>query len=132
MSRKLGIATGARVAIVRAPEGFAKALEPLPEGVRLRTQARATQDVLLFFATRASELDRRFDALARAVAPGGELWIAWPKRTANVATDLREGLVREIGATHGLIDTKACAVDDTWSGMRFVSRARHDARRATA
>jgi hypothetical protein len=94
----------------------------LPDGVRLRTQARSTQDIVLFFATRVAELERRFDGLARAVAPNGGLWIAWPKRTSNVATDLRESVVRDVGLTHGLVDNKVCAVDDTWSGLRFVYR----------
>jgi hypothetical protein len=122
LPQKLGIKPGARLALVRAPAGFEKKLNPLPEGVRMRTQARGAQDVVLFFATRRAELDRRFDSLARAIAPAGGLWIAWPKRTACVATDLREGLVRDLGLAHGLVDNKVCAVDDTWSGLRFVFR----------
>ena len=122
LPNKLGIKSGARVALVRAPDGFERALNPLPDGVRLRTQARGAQDVVVFFATRLAELERRFDGLARAIAPAGGLWIAWPKRTAGVATDLREGVVREIGLAHGLVDNKVCAVDDTWSGLRFVYR----------
>ena len=122
LAHKLGIHAGARVALVRAPEGFEAALAPLPDGVRVRTQARATQDVVLFFATRRSELERRFDALARALAPNGGLWIAWPKGTSNVATDLRESVVRDVGLAHGLVDNKVCAVDDVWSGLRFVYR----------
>jgi hypothetical protein len=122
LPQKLGVKPGARLALLRAPAGFERALNPLPEGVRLRMQARGAQDVVLFFATRRAELERRFDALARAVAPAGGLWIAWPKRTACVATDLREGIVRELGLAHGLVDNKVCAVDDTWSGLRFVYR----------
>ena len=90
--------------------------------MRLRTQARGAQDVVLFFATRRAELERRFDGLARTIEPAGGLWIAWPKRTACVATDLRESTVREVGLAHGLVDNKVCAVDDTWSGLRFVYR----------
>ena len=122
LARKLGIKPGSRVALVRAPGGFDETLDPLPEGVRVRTQARAHQDVVVFFATRAAELDRRFEALARAVQPDGGLWIAWPKKTSCVATDLRESVVREIGLAHGLVDNKVCAVDDVWSGLRFVYR----------
>jgi hypothetical protein len=122
LSKKLGIEPGSRVALVRAPDGFERALEPLPDGVRVRTQARASQDVLLFFATRFAELERRFDSLARAITPSGGLWIAWPKGTSHVATDLREGVVREVGLSHGLVDNKVCAVDDVWSGLRFVYR----------
>jgi hypothetical protein len=122
LPKKLGIGPGARVALVRAPAGFGTTLGPLPDDVRLREQARGAQDVVVFFATRRAELARRFGALARTVAPAGGLWIAWPKRTANVATDLSEDLVREIGLDHGLVDNKVCAVDDTWSGLRFVHR----------
>ena len=122
LTQKLGIKPGARVALLRAPEGFEHALEPMPDGARLRHQARGQHDVVLFFATRLAELERRFDTLARATGYAGGLWIAWPKRTASVATDLREGVVREVGLAHGLVDNKVCAVDDTWSGLRFVYR----------
>ena len=124
LARKLGIKAGARVALVRAPDGFEETLEPLPDGVRLRTQARATQDVVLFFATRVAELERRFDGLANAIAPNGGLWIAWPKRSSGVPTDLDENIVREFGLASGLVDNKVCAVDETWSGLRFVVRLR--------
>lgn len=77
---------------------------------------------MLFFATRFAELERRFDGFARSITPDGGLWIAWPKRTSNVATDLREAVVRECGLAHGLVDNKVCAVDDVWSGLRFVYR----------
>jgi len=108
--------------LVRAPEGFERALDPMPDGARLRHQARGQHDVVLFFATRLAELERRFDTLARATGSAGGLWIAWPKRTAAVATDLRESTVRDVGLAHGLVDNKVCAVDETWSGLRFVYR----------
>ena len=124
LPQKLGIKAGARVALVRAPEGFEKTLDPLPDGVSLRAQARGHHEVVVFFATRRAELERRFDALSRAIVPAGGLWIAWPKRTANVATDLSENHVREVGLAHGLVDNKVCAVDDVWSGLRFVYRVK--------
>ncbi|HEX5094886.1 MAG TPA: DUF3052 domain-containing protein [Acidimicrobiia bacterium] len=122
LPQKLGIKAGAKVALVRAPSGFEKELQPLPDNVLLREQARGAQDVVLFFATRRAELERRFATLARSVSPAGGLWIAWPKRTACVATDLSENIVRDVGLEHGLVDNKVCAVDDTWSGLRFVYR----------
>lgn len=122
LPQKLGIKSGARVALVRAPDGFEKALRPLPANVTLRDQARGAQDVVVFFVTRRAELERRFATLARAVAPAGGLWIAWPKKTAYVATDLSENLVRELGLDNGLVDNKVCAVDEIWSGLRFVYR----------
>ncbi len=120
--RKLGIADGSRVALVRAPEGFDHVLGPLPEGARLVTTVRGPQDVVIFFVARRAELQRRFAALARAVAPAGGLWIAWPKRTAGVATDLNENVIRQAGLGAGLVDNKVCAIDEAWSGLRFVYR----------
>lgn len=122
LPRKLGIGDGSRVALVRAPEGFERVLRPLPDGVRLATAVRGVQDVVVFFVTRRAELQRRFPSLARAVAPAGGLWIAWPKKTAGVATDLSETVVREVGLATGLVDNKVCAIDDAWSGLRFVYR----------
>ena len=104
----------------------------MPAGVRVRTQARAYLDVVVFFATRRAELDRRFDTLARAVGDEGSLWIAWPKRAACVATDLREAIVREIGTTHGLHDERLGSLDEGWSAVRFVHPALgHTASRAS-
>ena len=122
LPKKLGITEGSRVALVGAPEGFEDTLTPLPPGVRLLRQPRANLDVIVFFVTRRAELTRRFPRLAAVLQPDGGLWVAWPKRTACVATDLRERDVREIGLEGGLVDNKVCAVDDVWSSLRFVYR----------
>ena len=121
LAKKLGIAEGANLAIISAPNGFCDDLA-LPGGVRVRTSARGRVDVLVFFATRRAELTRRFPAMKRAIEVDGGLWIAWPKRTSGVASDLSENPVREIGLANGLVDNKVCAIDDTWSGLRFVFR----------
>jgi hypothetical protein len=121
LAKKLGIRDGTRVALLSAPDGFADALD-LPTGVHLKTEARGRLDVMVFFVTRRKELTRRFAALARALEPDGGLWIAWPKRTSGVATDLSENPIRDIGVSNGLVDNKVAAIDDTWSGLRFVYR----------
>jgi len=121
LAEKLGIRAGSRVAMVAAPDGFADTVR-LPPGAHLRTQARGRLDVVVFFVTRRAELARRFPALRRALEPDGGLWIAWPKRTSGVATDLGDRSVREVGLEHGLVDNKVAALDDTWSGLRFVHR----------
>ena len=120
--KKLGIGDESRLAIVSAPAGFDRTLGKLPRGVQVRRQARGHVDVVVFFATRRAELSRRFGTMARAIAPDGGLWIAWPKRASGVATDLTENVAREIGLNSGLVDNKVCAIDDTWSGLRFVYR----------
>ena len=121
LAKKLGIVEGCRVAIVSAPDGFCDDLD-MPDGVRVRTAARGRLDVLVFFVTRRGELTRRFPTMMRALEYDGGLWIAWPKRTSGVATDLSENPVREIGLANGLVDNKVAAIDDTWSGLRFVYR----------
>lgn len=121
LAKKLGIREGSRVALLSAPGGFAKTLE-LPSGVQVKSDARGKHDVMVFFVTRKSELTRRFATLARALEPDGGLWIAWPKKASGVATDLSENPIRDVGITNGLVDNKVAAIDDTWSGLRFVYR----------
>jgi hypothetical protein len=125
LPQKLGIKAGSRIAILGAPEGFGATLGALPDGVVPDTTLRrvaGSSDVLLFFVTRRAELEKRFAALQKALDPAGGLWIAWPKRTSGVATDLTEDVIRSIGLAAGLVDNKVCAVDETWSGLRFVVR----------
>lgn len=119
---KLGIQAGARVAVVSAPDGFDAVLGPLPAGVRVRSGARGRCDVVLFFVTRRAELARRFPSFVRALEPDGGLWVAWPKQTSGVATDLVFDEVQAVGLDAGLVDNKVCAIDATWSGLRFVRR----------
>jgi hypothetical protein len=126
--KKLGIKNGARFAVVRAPDGFAESLK-LPKGVALRREARGRLDVVLFFATRRAELERRFPTLAKALEPDGGLWIAWPKKASGVVTDLSFDPVQEVGLSNGLVDNKVAAIDDIWSGLRFVYRVADRPRR---
>jgi hypothetical protein len=122
LAKKLGIKEGHTVALVGAPDGFEAELEGLPDGVRLRHRAGGRPDIVILFTTTTADLARRFLSLAKSVFPAGSLWVAWPKRASGVATDLDENRLREIGLPHGLVDNKVCAVDGTWSGLRFVWR----------
>ncbi len=122
LPKKLGIREGSRVAVVSAPDGFARVLGPLPTGVELRAGARGRCDVVVFFVTRRAELARRFPGFVRALEPAGGLWVAWPKKTSGVATDLGFDAVQAVGLDAGLVDNKVCAIDATWSGLRFVRR----------
>jgi hypothetical protein len=122
LPRKLGIKEGNTVALLNAPAGFDAILGQLPDGVTVRSQARGHLDVALCFVRRRADLERRFESLKRAIFPAGGLWIAWPKRTSAVATDLTEDVVREVALAGGLVDNKVCAIDETWSGLRLVYR----------
>jgi len=122
LPRKLGIRAGHRVALLRAPEGFAETLGELPTGVSIRHRARGPVDVILAFASSRSELERGLSRWRAALDPAGGLWIAWPKQSSGVASDLSDGAVREAGLASGLVDNKVCAIDATWSALRFVVR----------
>jgi len=122
LPRKLGIGPGARVGLIAAPPGFDAVLGELPDGVVLRRALRGPLDVVVAFVAQRAELERRFGALRGALAPSGGLWIAWPKRSSGVSSDLSETVVRSVGLAGGLVDNKVCAIDDTWSGLRFVYR----------
>jgi len=122
LPRKLGIKPEARVGLIGAPHDFDEVLGELPPGVTVRRRAQGTFDVLVMFVQKRSELERRLPALKKALDQAGGLWVAWPKRSSGVATDLGEGSVREVGLASGLVDNKVCAIDETWSGLRFVYR----------
>ena len=120
--RKLGIKPGARLALINPPDGFDDTLGELPDGVTMKSRLRAPNDVIVSFHTDAPELERRLPALRRALDVDGGLWLAWPKRSSGIATDLSDGEVRRLGLAAGLVDNKVCAIDATWSGLRFVYR----------
>jgi hypothetical protein len=115
LPRKLGIQEASRVRLFGAPDGFARSL-----GVVARPRGEA--DVIVLFTRGAAALQRDFARAKKALRPAGGLWIAWPKKSSGVATDLGENEVRAIGLALGLVDNKVCAIDETWSGLRFVHR----------
>ncbi len=85
-------------------------------------QARGKADVVVAFFTERGAFERRIEPLGRMIFPDGGLWIAWPKRAAKVATTMSEHVVREVVLPLGLVDSKVCAIDATWSGLRVVWR----------
>lgn len=119
---KLGIKPGARMLLVNPPEGYQRALGPLPTGVTLMDRPEPPLDVIHLFTRSRADLEARFPALKAALAPDGMLWVSWPKRTSGIPTDLTETVVRRVGLACGLVDVKAAAVDRTWSGLKFVYR----------
>jgi len=122
LPRKLGIRPGARVHFASAPAGFGATLGELPDGVRVLRRRSPELDVAVLFCERRAALERRFAALRDALRPAGMLWVAWPKKASGVPTDLTEADVRSFGLASGLVDNKICAIDEVWSGLRFVLR----------
>jgi hypothetical protein len=122
--QKLGLAAGKTVAAVSAPAHLEDLLGPLPPGVRIRSSVRPGQhvDLVLAFFTRRRELERSIVRLQRALGDDGTLWIAWPKKASKVPTDVTEDVVRDVVLPTGWVDTKVCAIDATWSGLKLVLR----------
>jgi len=116
--KKIGIKPGHRLAILNPPPGFENELAPLPDGVV--SADKAPLDVAILFAANQSVLGKHLGKVKQKLAPAGMLWISWPKMSSGVTTDLRENIVRDVGLAAGLVDIKVCAVNDVWSGLKFV------------
>lgn len=122
--KKLGIKEGSRVALVNAPKDFSSQLPDLPDDVKFLKPASKSLDLILFFVLFERILARDFAKLADRITANGMIWIAWPKKSAGVATDLSFERVQRIGLGAGLVDVKICAIDETWSGLKFVYRVK--------
>lgn len=120
--RKLGIKAGMTVAVLGAPDHFDALLSGLPPDVRFRSRAQGRVDLVISFHTRRRQLESRLPAVLKAMTRDGGWWVCWPKRSSGVSTDITEDTVREVALPLGLVDTKVCAVDQTWSGLRLVWR----------
>jgi hypothetical protein len=120
--QKIGIRENHRVLLVEPPNGFSNALGRLPAGAKVLKTAEAPVHVVVGFAKSKNDVTARFADTVRHLDQAGMIWIGWPKKTSGVATELNENIVREIGLAKGLVDIKVCAIDDTWSGLKFVIR----------
>jgi hypothetical protein len=120
LAAKLGVRDGSRVLLVGAPAGFDLAA---PAGAVVRSRPGGPPyDVVLAFCPDRAALRRRFAAQLPRLTTAGALWVAWPKRSGGLASDLDENVVRAHGLEVGLVDVKVAAVDATWSGLKFVRR----------
>jgi hypothetical protein len=125
--KKLGIKSGSSVVFVNAPINFTRTLD-LPPDVIINKTPHSQLDFVLLFVKSETQLTQKFSHLAAKLKPNGMLWVAWPKKSSGVVTDLSFTNVQAIGLAAGLVDTKICAVDDVWSGLKFVFRVKDRAR----
>jgi hypothetical protein len=121
LPKKLGLKSRMRVLIVNAPANLPDLLSGAAPDIFLLSRI-APFDCALVFSTRAGELAAAMERLERRLAQDGMIWAAWPKKTSGTQTDLVEDVVRRIGLGIGLVDVKVCAIDATWSGLKFVRR----------
>ena len=124
LPQKLGIKEDHKVVILGAPPAFAATLGALPTGAAVATKlaGKAPLDVLIVFITKRADLAPLIERVRPRMAPAAGLWIAWPKKSSGVATDMTEQAIRDVALPTGLVDNKVCAIDETWSGLRLVIR----------
>jgi hypothetical protein len=123
LAKKLGLKEGFRVAFVNSPKGFQKELGVLTPGFEIKTGTLTKPlDLIVLFVNSQQTMLTEFPRLARKLSKNGMLWVAWPKKTSGIATDLTGNIVRDIGLGIGLVDVKVCAVNEIWSGLKFVYR----------
>ena len=120
--QKIGLKAGHKLALAGEPAGFLKELDPLPDDVVVVTGGNKPLDCVILFASEAHGLEARIVRWTKRLAPAGMLWVAWPKKASKVVTDVTEAMVRKTGLDAGLVDVKICAVNDIWSGLKFVRR----------
>jgi hypothetical protein len=120
--KKLGLKPGIRAIFINSPEHYAQTLGPLPPGIEFGATLKGQFDFIQLFTTQRADLEARLPELKAALAKSGMLWISWPKKAAKVATDITEDVLREVILPQGLVDVKVIAVDNVWSGLKFVFR----------
>jgi len=122
--QKIGIKPGNKVVFRNHPASFLKDLGKLPEGVEHAGDSAQNANVVVCFVDKLADLKNDFPKMAGKLCPDGMLWISWPKKSSGRTTDLNEDIIRQVGLAAGLVDVKVCAVDETWSGLKFVIRVK--------
>lgn len=123
--QKLGIKPGFRAAILNPPDNYPETLGELPVNVLLLDPPQPPLDFIQFFTKKRVTLEAQFPHLKSLLAKTGMLWISWPKKSSKIPSDLDENIIRETGLQNGLVDVKVCAVDENWSGLKFVYRLKN-------
>jgi len=118
--QKLGIKPGFRIFVDGAPVAYGDIVGELPDEVTVVSRPKAPLDVVHLFATEAAGLAGRLRKYRDAIVPDGMIWVSWPKKASGVATDLSDVVIRDTALKLGLVDIKVCAIDDIWSGLKFV------------
>ena len=120
--KKIGLKEGHKAVFLNEPAGFRKDLGALPAKVKPAKELNGSADVVVAFHQERTGLSSALPKLRAAIEPDGMVWIAWPKKSSSVATDLTEDVVRQLALAAAMVDVKVCAIDETWSGLKRVIR----------
>ena len=122
--KKLGIKSGYKVRIVNEPEGYWDWISPVPEEVVLSRSSKNGFDFIHLFVKQEKNFKKEFLKLKKDLRKTGMLWVSWPKKSSKAPSDLDEGIIRNYDLANGLVDVKVCAVDEVWSGLKFMYRTK--------
>jgi hypothetical protein len=124
LPKKLGIKDSFRVAFHNLPTDVAADLKESLSACTVFREPTDALDFVMLFAKGRDELLKQLSVHSKHLAPAGMLWVSWPKKSSGIACDMNENDVRAIGLAAGLVDVKVCAVNDVWSGLKFVIRVK--------
>ncbi len=122
LAKKLGIKPGFIIRLVNAPGYYYDLFSDFPEDVKEFTDKKIKKDFIHYFAKSAAQLEKDIKGLRKEIEETGMIWVSWQKKASKIETDVTEHVVRELGLSNGLVDVKGCAVDEVWSGLKFVIR----------
>jgi len=122
LAEKLGLKPEMHAVAINAPVHYPSLLESEFPHLKFSLPRKELIPFIHFFATEAKEIEKQLPKIKAHMLPNALLWISWPKKASGVPTNLDENIVRDLGLAGGLVDVKVCAVDETWSGLKFVFR----------
>lgn len=124
LQKKLGLKPGMRCCVLNSPDDYFDWLYPMPEGVEWSERLSGKFDFVHIFVRDQKVFESKFLSSKSSITQDGMIWVSWPKKAAKVETDLDENIIRDFGLKAGLVDVKVCAVDEIWSGLKFVYRVK--------
>jgi len=122
LARKLGIKSNFTMGLLHQPDHYFDLFTDMPPNIRIVKERKTKKDLIHYFATSVSRLERDIKGLRQEMEDDGALWISWPKKAAKMKTDLNENVIRDIALRNRLVDVKVCAIDEVWSGLKLVIR----------
>jgi hypothetical protein len=122
LQQKLGLKEQMNCCVLNSPEHYFDLVSPLPDEMHFNEKCNGMLDFIHLFSKDRKKFESDFLNAKKHLKDTGMLWVSWPKKAAKVQTDLDENIIRDFGLKSGLVDVKVCAVDETWSGLKFVWR----------
>lgn len=122
LAQKLGIKKGSVLGFSNAPDDYDRIMGKLPDGASVAGGLEGRLDFIQLFATERASLETELPKFEARLKRDGVIWVSWPKVSSRRRTDLSDRVVREVGLKNGFVDVKVCAIDDSWSALKFVRR----------